>query len=154
MVRYVSPRRGAPAVSGRLAATAKSRRACAASNRYGTRCAEELLADQPVEESAHDAHEVIVAARPAARPRREELREHVGRDLLDVFDLPGGQEAVEQVELALFTPEAPTERALVGEEARDPVCEHAVQCRCPRPHRMVSPSPRATSRNASTATLV
>ena len=117
------------------------------------RC-EDSLADQPVRESPHDAQQMIVAARPSARTGREERREQIGGDVLDPCHRVDVQEAVEQVQLPLFAAEAPAERPLVREEAGNAVRQHTVKRSLPRPHRMVSPSPRATSRSVSTATFV
>src|SRR3989442_10238306 len=97
---------------------------------------------------------MIVTARPSAWAGREERREQIGGEVLEAGHRVGMQEPVEQPQLPLFALEASAERALVREEAGDPVRQHAVERSLPRRHRIVSPSPRATSRSVSTATLV
>jgi hypothetical protein len=112
------------------------------------------IAHKPLEQTPHDAEQMVVAASRDAVSRDEELRDHRRSDAIEALNLALHEEAIQEAQRLLLVEELAPERALRGEEVADARGEHP----CPRSggalHRSTSsPSPRATRRRASTATL-
>lgn len=112
-----------------------------------------LVQDEPVKEPADYTQELVITAATPPGVRGQEGRDDVGGEVVDPRDLLLHEEAIEQAELFVFRVEAAAERALVREKTRDAIGQGTLEAGPSRDPRMASPSPRATSRRASTATL-
>ena len=106
-----------------------------------------LLGHGPVQEAAEVADEVVEAAGPWSWPGRGELIQEAGGELAQVRHAVLAGERQQQAQRRLLRPVFAAERPLVSEEVADGGGEVVVH------DRTSSPSPRATWRSASTATL-
>lgn len=150
-------------MSGKLLANSRSRPAWALSNRNGARClaARRGLAyrggvthqshgNQPGEETGQDAQKVVIAAgRYPGTGGQEHVEQLRGDRIDDSYGLPN-EEEVKQPQSLLLGVEATAQSALVGEELLHFACQGTFE---DGRHTISSPSPRATSRRSSTATL-
>ena len=106
-----------------------------------------LLGDGPVKEAAEGPDEVVEAAGPLPGTGRDELVEQAGCELVELFDPMLVGEGEQQTQRRLLGLILAAEGPFVGEEVVGGGGEVVVHVRT------ASPSPRATSRSASTATL-
>jgi hypothetical protein len=114
----------------------------------------DLVQDEPVEEPAEHPQELVITAGLPPGVSGQESRDDVGGEVVDPREFLLNEEAIEQAELFVFSVEAAAKRALVREKPHDALGQRTLEAGPPRDHRMASPSPRPTSRRASTATLV
>ena len=119
-------------------------------SRRRTRCsgkADGRLDDGPIEETAEDPDEVVEAASPMPWARRHEPFQQRTGQLAQSDDAVLVGEAEEQAKGRLLGQILASKGTLVGEEVVDGDRQVVVH------PNTASPSPRATSRSASTATL-
>jgi len=106
-----------------------------------------LLGDSPIEEAADDPNKMVEAAGPLPGAGRDECIKQGGRELAHALHSVLAAEGEQQAQRRLLGVELAAQRTLVGEVVRDDRSETVVH------DRACSPSPSATSRKASTATL-
>src|SRR5215813_9154552 len=97
---------------------------------------------------------MVVTSRSLSRSRSQERVQDCWCDLLRQRDLLLSQIAIQQVERIRFCIEPATKRPLVSQESLDAFSEKAVEGIIGGFHNTSSPSPHATSRSASTSTLL
>jgi len=110
-------------------------------------CLQPLLCDGPVEKASEDPDKVVEAAGSGPGPRCEERVDQGGSQLAQVRDTMLVGKGQEQTQRRLLGLILAAEGPFVGEELGGGGGEVVVH------GRTASPSPRATSRSASTATL-
>lgn len=110
--------------------------------------------DEPPEETTQDAEEVIVTARPRPRSSHEKGLDHHGRDGVERGDALRLEMPIEQPERVGLGLVAAPEHPLVRDELRDLLRQWTGESLSEPGHRIASPSPSATSRSASIATLL
>ena len=99
--------------------------------------------------------QVVVAARRRPWTGDEEVVDQCGRDVTDRADAVPREEAIEQAQGALLGTVVAPERALVRQKGLHPVGEDAPKSDPEAAHTTSSsPSPQATSRRVSMATLL
>jgi hypothetical protein len=127
--------------------------ACAPWARLYRGVLESALPHEPGEQARERAAQVVVAAWAGTRPGQQKPLDQIHAYLGQAGDVVGNQVIVEQRERLLLHVVAPSERSLVGEELLDVGGHDAAKALAARFHRTSSPSPCATSRSASIATL-
>lgn len=107
---------------------------------------------QPSEQDSKHAEELVVAGRPSMLSRSQEGNDDVRGHVADRADPPLHQVSVEDPQGRLFGDVTASEGTLVGKESLDVSSQQTAET--PRRHqRIVSPSPSASSRSDSIATL-
>jgi hypothetical protein len=117
------------------------------------RVVEHLLIDHPVEQPPRHPKQVIVAAWARSRAPCQERVDYRRRHACEIIDALHDEIAVEQAESSLLRIEAAIQSALMRNEAADRIGKRTMELDARAPHGSASPSPRATSRRVSTATL-
>ena len=118
------------------------------------RGSELVVRREPVEQPDECPAQVVVTTRRVSGARDEEGVHDVGRDRTEYRDRLRDQKSIEQPQGQLLDTEEAAERAFVGQKRINPRCQRAVETGPGGFHLTSSLSPYATSRRASTATLL
>ncbi|MNO92990.1 hypothetical protein D3C76_845780 [compost metagenome] len=114
---------------------------------------EQLLADDPVEQSSHMAQQVVVAAWVGAMAGDQEGLQASSIDRLNAVDALFIQEPVEQTQLAVFVGELASHGPLGAQVLFDVRCEGAVKAIPVSSHNTSSAVAMTSSRSLCSATL-
>src|SRR5229473_1512248 len=112
------------------------------------------LCDKPIEQPPHHAEQMVIASWPHSGSGGEEGLQQFGLDLIHRSDPSLDKKTIEQAQCSFFGVKAASQHALVCQVAFDGASDRAMESLPSWLHTISSPSPSATLRKASTATLL